>query len=208
MLSVISPDGYALTGAHVLKEDEDSCILASSSENKRLHVCELRLTTKGKTKTIHFLQAYPQKSLGMGEIRGKTVSTKKIRVVHIFPGRDLALIKLSQKGKNYFKLGERPSPGDLLYSSGNSQASQPGASSGVVKKITTRNLIHATLPLAPGDSGGPVMDSSGALVGIAVQGRLGDLKTLRFMNHSGIELIPKEELIALIRRDRTLFPGK
>ena len=42
------------------------------------------------------------------------------------------------------------------------------------------------MPLAPEDSGGPVMDDSGALIGISVQGRLRELNTLRLLNHSGI----------------------
>jgi hypothetical protein len=200
----LANDGYALTAAHVLREGEKSCILTSPSDTKRIHVCQLQLQFKdGSTVNLkRYVQAYPWKKLGLEGIPRKAIRPGNIRLVHRFPGRDLALVKIPQKGKNFFKFGKRPAAGAVLFSSGNSQASQPGASSGFVKKITKRNLMITSMPLAPGDSGGPAMDASGGLVGIVVQGRPGKLNTVRVLNYSGIELIPQKEVAELIRRDR------
>jgi S1-C subfamily serine protease len=104
------------------------------------------------------------------------------RVLVTDPRRDLALIKVESlpEGAAALKLaGESVSPGDRVHAVGN-----PGASgalwvytSGTVRQVYRRKVkieeqdvearvVETQAPLNPGDSGGPVVNDGGELVGV------------------------------------------
>lgn len=100
------------------------------------------------------------------------------------PGRDLALLKLDRlpEESDAVPLAEhRPSPGEPVYSVGNPRASDAlfVFSSGTVRQVYRRKFSYATgqqvdaevvesqSPINPGDSGGPVVNGDGKLIGVA-----------------------------------------
>jgi S1-C subfamily serine protease len=61
--------------------------------------------------------------------------------------------------------------GDEIYVIGNPQGLEGTFSQGIVssiRKIGTDTLLQITAPISPGSSGGPVLDSKGEVIGVAV----------------------------------------
>ncbi len=64
-----------------------------------------------------------------------------------------------------------PSPGSNVFAIGNPRGLENSISTGVVagiRKIGNRELLQITTPISPGSSGGPVLDSTGKVVGVTV----------------------------------------
>ena len=64
-----------------------------------------------------------------------------------------------------------PEIGQTVYAVGNPQGLEGTFSQGIVssvRKIETGSLLQITAPISPGSSGGPILDLSGKVVGIAV----------------------------------------
>jgi S1-C subfamily serine protease len=133
---VIAPDGYILTNAHVVKQAE-----------------RLKVTlTEGAT-----LAATP---------------------VGQDPATDLAVIRAHGSLLPYAVLGDSAvlKVGQLVIAMGNPLGFQSSVSTGVVSALgrslrTTEgrlieNIIQHTAPLNPGNSGGPLTDSRGRVVGV------------------------------------------
>lgn len=86
---------------------------------------------------------------------------------------DLALLKVSgNEVRNIIALNEGEiEVGEDVYAAGNPQGLTGTFSDGIVSAIRViegKELIQITAPISPGSSGGPVVSSSGKLVGIAV----------------------------------------
>jgi S1-C subfamily serine protease len=133
---VIAPDGYLVTNSHVVAGAKK--IEVFFMDGKRL---EARLV-------------------------GKDTST------------DLALLSVSASGLPYATLGDSAElrVGQLVIATGNPLGFQSTVSTGVISALgrTLRgqegrlieNVIQHTAPLNPGNSGGPLLDSRGRVIGV------------------------------------------
>jgi S1-C subfamily serine protease len=133
---VIAPDGYILTNSHVVH---------------------------GATRlTIAFTDG----------------STRAASVVGTDPPTDLAVIRTFDSGLAYAKLGDSSGVrvGQLVIAMGNPLGFESSVSTGVVSARgramrsqdgrLIENIIQHTAPLNPGNSGGPLLNSHGAVIGI------------------------------------------
>jgi hypothetical protein len=168
MAALITDDGYALTAAHVVKKPElTACFFQTApgrSEAYPLHFTKLRLKEKREGKPASFVVLLLQEKYSP-----RPPLHLNARIVKLFPRQDLALLKLPLTGTLHFTIKGTPlTSGTVLFMSGNSMSYTPGPSAGTLCKSPdhTRTL-YTTLPSAPGDSGSPVMDATGNLVGVA-----------------------------------------
>ena len=87
--------------------------------------------------------------------------------------RDLALLRLSSAPAPSLVLGEseKVAVGDPVYAVGNPQGLEGTFSQGIVsgiRKLGSDTLLQITAPISPGSSGGPVLGSTGTVIGVAV----------------------------------------
>lgn len=87
--------------------------------------------------------------------------------------RDLALLKVSGGLAASLPLGDSKSVavGDQVYVVGNPQGLEGTFSQGIVSGIRTigeDKLLQITAPISPGSSGGPVLNTRGEVIGVAV----------------------------------------
>jgi serine protease Do len=103
------------------------------------------------------------------------------RVLAVDSRRDLALLSIGAPGLRAAPIGdvEALRPGSLVLALGHPMGVANAMSLGVVHTVTTRRgmprYIASDLRLAPGNSGGPLVDSTGRVVGInaMIMGGLG-----------------------------------
>lgn len=99
------------------------------------------------------------------------------RVVATSAGNDFALLKIEASGLKYYKIGNRPGLGDRVVAIGTpAKWVNPNASTGLVIYPQVRipgehgtyyyDAIFHSAPIFPGDSGGPLLDLKGDLIGI------------------------------------------
>lgn len=133
---LLTPDGYALTNSHVVHGRP-----------------ELVVTTED----------------------GDSIDAK---LVGDDPATDLALIRLNARDLPYAELGDsdRLRVGQLVIAMGSPLGFQATVSTGIVSALgramrgsegrLIENIVQHTAPLNPGNSGGPLVDSHGRVVGI------------------------------------------
>ncbi len=85
---------------------------------------------------------------------------------------DLCLLKLPVKPKSWFKLSTyRPAPGETVYVIGHPQGLDFSISNGIVSALrespTKVQELQISAAISPGNSGGPIFNSHGSLVGVA-----------------------------------------
>ena len=133
---VIAPDGYLLTNHHVAQAGS------------------------------HFEVTFTDGAAVTAEVVGSDAPT------------DLAVLRAHSSGLPYAELGDsaRLRAGQLVIAMGNPLGFESSVSTGVVSALgrslrsqtgrLIENIIQHTAPLNPGNSGGPLLDSRGAVVGI------------------------------------------
>ncbi|HYM47740.1 MAG TPA: trypsin-like peptidase domain-containing protein, partial [Burkholderiaceae bacterium] len=133
---VVAPDGYILTNSHVV---------------------------------------HGASNLSAGFTDG---STHEARLIGADPATDLAVIRTHESGLPYAKLGESTQlrVGQLVIAMGNPLGFESSVSTGVIGALGRSmrgqegrlidNIIQHTAPLNPGNSGGPLLDSRGEVIGI------------------------------------------
>jgi len=133
---IITPDGFILTNNHVID----------------------------KAKTI--------------EVGLTTGDSFPAEIVGTDPATDLALVRILANGLSYAELGdsEKVRVGQLVIAIGNPYGFQSTVSTGVVSALerTMRskegklieNVIQTSVPLNPGNSGGPLVNNRGKVIGI------------------------------------------
>jgi hypothetical protein len=136
-----------------------------------------------------------------------SIAVRTLRVVKSFPERDIALVKLPLRTSVAFELRQAPLDDDtILFASGNWATPFRGTSAGTITSTNTAHhsaiVIRTTTPLAKGDSGGPVFDADGRLVGIA--SRVIPSRILPFpkLRHSSLRTLHPETIASLIAADR------
>jgi hypothetical protein len=87
--------------------------------------------------------------------------------------RDLVILRVPAIMAPSMPLHEGPLPsvGDVVFAVGNPQGLEGTFSQGIVSGIRTvgrDTLIQLTAPISPGSSGGPVLNESGKVIGVAV----------------------------------------
>ena len=134
--AVIAPDGYILTNSHVVHEA------------KEVHV--------------HFTDG----------------SVRPAEIVGEDPPTDLAALKVLALGLPYMEIGDSNAlkVGQLVIAVGNPLGLESTVSTGVVSSLgrairsisgrLIENIIQHTAPLNPGNSGGPLVNTRGQVVGI------------------------------------------
>jgi len=134
--TIIAPDGYILTNDHVVHD---------------------------------------AKQLSVSLTNGTTLSAN---VVGTDPATDLAVVRADSSNLPFAALGDSASlrVGQLVIAIGNPFGFQSTVSTGVVSALgralrsrdgrLIENIIQHTAPLNPGNSGGPLVDSRGRIVGI------------------------------------------
>jgi S1-C subfamily serine protease len=111
-------------------------------------------------------------SSGIARLVGGTQTMQVLGALAVDHNADLALLKVDSSAPSLV-LGPNTSPtvGDDVYVVGNPLGLEGTFSEGIisgVRHFDSDSVLQMTAPISPGSSGGPVMDSSGAVIGIAV----------------------------------------
>ena len=119
------------------------------------------------------LHVIEEASRGYAKIVGKNTKYEVDGTVGIDKQRDLVLLKITGIGAPYLSLGDisQVAVGDEVYVISNPQGLEGTFSQGIVssiRKVGNDTLFQITAPISPGSSGGPVLNTQGEVIGIAV----------------------------------------
>jgi hypothetical protein len=112
-------------------------------------------------------------SRGYAKLVGQKTKYDITGVVGLDTKHDLALLAVENATAPALKLGDgsKVAVGDTVFAVGNPQGLEGTFSQGIVsgiREFDTNSLLQITAPISPGSSGGPVVDSEGKVVGVAV----------------------------------------
>lgn len=112
-------------------------------------------------------------SRGLVKLIGDNAKYEIEGVIAADETNDLVLLKIRTLKAPPLPLGNSDSVavGDELYAVGNPRGLEGTFSQGIVsgiRKLETGSLIQITAPISPGSSGGPILDTKGQVIGVAV----------------------------------------
>ena len=160
---VIAPDGYLLTNHHVVQ--------GAPSGKVKIYISNLDSGFRRND------GAEEDRFRGNDKTGGDGIACAA-EVVGSDAPTDLAVLRAHSSGLPYAALGDsaRLRAGQLVIAMGNPLGFESSVSTGVVSALgrslrsqtgrLIENIIQHTAPLNPGNSGGPLLDSRGAVVGI------------------------------------------
>jgi serine protease Do len=142
---ILSADGYIVTNAHVVR---------------------------GARRVQVLVRSLPERGASVLKSRGETVGAT---IVGVDEETDLAVLKVDRTGLKSLGLGasEAMRPGQIVMAFGSPLGLDNSVSMGVVssvaRQLTTESpmiYIQTDAPISPGNSGGPLVDIDGRVVGI------------------------------------------
>lgn len=154
--SIINEEGYAITNAHVVQGEQDITITVFTKKEK----------------------AYEKRVF------------KKVKIIAVNPYMDLALLKIDKEEFKDFKFtvipfgdSDKVKAGEPVFAIGNPIGLERSVSEGIVstKNRAQEGLTHiqTTAAVNPGNSGGPLFNLKGQMIGVVCSGYLG-LESLNF----------------------------
>ena len=139
------PDGYVVTNAHVISNDRSITITAFQRQGDR----------------------YENKVY------------KKVKIIAVNDDTDLAVLKIEedlgmQVPQLYIGDSTKMKVGDSVFTIGNPMGLERSTSQGTISKMNRnfsgRLYIQSTTPIAPGNSGGPLFNERGEVIGVTNMG--------------------------------------
>jgi S1-C subfamily serine protease len=126
---------------------------------------------------------------GSAFLNGSPIKHKIEGYLAIDKQNDLAIISVPTITANPLKLTvANPEIGEKVYAIGNPKGLTGTISEGIVsgiRDLSSKSLIQITAPISPGSSGGPIINNSGQVIGVAV-GTLTSGQNLNFAIPSSI----------------------
>jgi hypothetical protein len=134
---------------------------------------------------------------------GKPEKAEILGVVAADASRDLVLLQVKGLTAPSLPIGESKNVaiGEEAFVIGNPQGLEGTISQGIVsglRKVSNMEIIQITAPISPGSSGGPVLDRTGQVIGVAVATFKGG-QNLNFA-------IPSDYLASLLVQPKKLSP--
>ncbi len=110
---------------------------------------------------------------GSAKLVGQKTKHDLEGIVAVDPERDLVVLKIAVAGGPVLALGNSDAVqvGESVYAVGNPQGLEGTFSQGVVssiREVGIDQILQITAPISPGSSGGPVLNSKGAVIGVSV----------------------------------------
>jgi len=110
---------------------------------------------------------------GYAKLVGQKMKYNIAGVVGLDSKHDLVLLAVEDTSAPSLKLGDgsKVAVGDTVFAVGNPQGLEGTFSQGIVsgiRQFDADSLLQITAPISPGSSGGPVLDSEGKVIGVAV----------------------------------------
>ena len=122
-------------------------------------------------------------SSGTARLVGSTETMQILGTVAVDLNADLALLRVNGSAPSLaITSATTPAVGDNVYVVGNPLGLEGTFSSGIIsgaRHVEDDSILQMTAPISPGSSGGPVMDSSGSVIGIA-EATFGNGQNLNF----------------------------
>ena len=142
---------------------------------------------------------------GTAKLVGKDTAYLIEGITAVDKTNDLALLKVTVQGIKPLPLGDSDAVqiGETVYVAGNPLGFEGTVSDGIISGRRDRNIkerLQMTAPISPGSSGGPVLNSTGAVIGVSVSiYRSIEAQNLNFA-------IPANYLKALLERSGPVKP--
>ncbi len=173
LIFVLSVESNAQTAEQVAKKAFGSTVLLvmEDSNGQPTSLGSGFFVSEGIVATnLHVVE---EASRGYVKIVGKEAKYNIDGIVGLDSKRDLVLLKINTTYNFTLSLGNSNSTrvGEKVYAVGNPQGLEGTFSEGIISSIRdlgSGKLIQLTAPISPGSSGGPVLNTSGNVIGISV----------------------------------------